>query len=149
MDFELNRRSVLAGAGVLAACAGGYFASRDPRQMGAAFVRGSLPGISIDEASLDLCVEDYLSGLSKTEYLAAKVSWAVMGVEGMASVHPKFATAARNLLTRFLVHSNFFWLKDPRDETIVYRRPVEGVACGNPMANLSPPDPDPWEPVGL
>jgi hypothetical protein len=49
------------------------------------------------------------------------------------------AKLERLLFTFFLVNSNFFRIKDPRAEMIVYySRPV-GSPCASPFTDLSPP----------
>ncbi|MBP2234660.1 hypothetical protein J2Z31_001150 [Sinorhizobium kostiense] len=57
----------------------------------------------------------------------------------MAAVHDRFQPPARYMLTHFLINSNFFLVKDPKAQPIVYASPQPGSACASPFTNLDPP----------
>jgi hypothetical protein len=71
--------------------------------------------------------------------LALGAAWNTAGVDTMAALHPCFEQQARHLLTHFLPGSNFFLVKNPRAQPVVYLSKRAGTACANPFAILEPP----------
>jgi hypothetical protein len=98
-------------------------------------VRDNLPGIALDEASLATFVREILSGdlLRPTlhrlavhvhhaaPWLSARVSKTRHGLEKLE----------RQVLTHFLLGSNFFRVADPKRERIIYYGAA--IACNNPF----------------
>jgi len=98
-------------------------------------VRDNLPDVDLDAASLRTFVTDILA----TERLQRKeVKAAVFADRFMPWLPPNITRARnglegleRNVLTEYLIGSNFFRVPDPRRETIVYSG--LGLACRNPF----------------
>lgn len=134
----ISRRRVLlgtAGAAIVGALAwtplGNYRAGWIER-----VVRDNLPGINLDPASLQTFVT-YMLGHERLQpplvratiladrfvpWLPAHISKARQGLEGLE----------RQVLTEYLIGSNFFRVPDPKRETIIYNGAV--IACRNPFA---------------
>jgi hypothetical protein len=135
---SISRRKVLfgaAGAAVVGALAWtplkNYRASWIEQ-----VVRDNLPGIDLDPDSMQTFV-NYMLGHERLQpplvratifadrfvpWLPAHVSKARAGLEGVE----------RQVLTEYLIGSNFFRVPDPKRETIVFRGAV--IACRNPFA---------------
>jgi hypothetical protein len=142
---ELTRRNVMIGVTALSATAavGGatLLAIADVEAELVAYIRKTLPGVHIEEASVLQCVKDFMvwRQWSSTKKLIAGAAWSVAGVDAMATIDQNFEVAARRAVTLFMTNSNFFDLDDPRSGIVVYEKLGEGAACINPFANLDPP----------
>lgn len=125
-----------------AAAVGGvaWVATSDLKPAGLAFLKRALPGVTIDEKSALVAIDDFMADASTGKRLVLGAAWNTVGVGTMAEVVPRFESPARHLLTQFLLGSNFFHVKDPKAQPIVYTG--IGVACSNPFANLEPPTPE-------
>ncbi len=142
MPEVLTRRNVLIGATALGAAAigGGTWATTsDLKYAVLAFYKRALPGVTIDEKSALAGIDDLVKDWSMAKTLVLQTAWNVAGVDTMAEINGRFKSAARHALTHFLIDSNFFLVKDPRAQPIVYARRPPHAACGNPFANLEPP----------
>lgn len=98
-------------------------------------LRRNLPGVRIDEASLSVFVRDVLAG---NHFRARKRGLSVVAqqyVPWLTMRVPKIRTGLekleRQVLTEYLLGSNFFRVSEPRRETITYYGPA--VACANPF----------------
>jgi hypothetical protein len=161
-----DRRRLLAasvGAIGLGGAGAAWVATRDPKDLVIALVRNALPGVRIEEASVQSFATDYIRGFHRTfspqrwsERLLADVKLhtaeAVRGVVGVGVFAPRgvfggfAAQKTRRALTRFLMNSNFFVLDDPSAELVVYSPPATEI-CRNPFADVRPPraeDITPW-----
>jgi hypothetical protein len=143
MAETFSRRNILIGAAATGATAAGgvtWVATADLRPAGLAFFRRALPGVTIDEKSALVAIDEFVSDWPMAKRLALGAAWNMAGVDTMAAMHPRFEPPARHLLTHFLLGSNFFEVKDPRAQPIVYTGNKIGTPCANPFANLSPPE---------
>ena len=104
-----------------------------------AFYKRALPGVTIDEKSALAGIDEFVSDWSTPKTLVVQTAWNAAGVETMAELNGHFERTARYILTHFLINSNFFHVKDPRAQPIVYVSTPLGTACGNRLANLEPP----------
>ncbi|MDD9942538.1 MAG: hypothetical protein OXU20_15975 [Myxococcales bacterium] len=142
MAPRLSRRHVLIGLGGLgagAAAGTSWAVFGDPSGAVLAFLREVLPGVKLDEASVQTCLRDFTANWSRGKKLAIGTAWRALGVRNTAALHARMEKLERLLLTFFLVNSNFFRVRDPRAETIVYySRPV-GAPCASPFTDFSPP----------
>jgi hypothetical protein len=135
-----RRKFVVAGAaGVIAIGGIGVFARGSFTSSRAAWVeqvvRRNLPGVRVDEPSLANFVRDALAG-DLLEPRARRVAvFAQQAVPWLTVRVPKvrdgLEKAERQVLTAYLLGSNFFRVSDPRQETIMYYGPA--VACANPF----------------
>ena len=142
MPKSLSRREVLIGTAAVGAAAGGgvaWLATADVKPAALAFFKRALPGVAIDEKSAMTCIDDFVADWPLAKRLVLATAWNTAGVDTMAAVHDRFQSPARHLLTHFLINSNFFQVKDPKAQPIVYTRQPPGSACANPFANLDPP----------
>ena len=142
MPEALTRRNVLIGAtafGVAAVGGAAWVATAEFKSAVLAFFKRALPGVTIDEKSALTGIDEFVSDWPTAKRLVLGMAWNTAGVDTMAAVNIRFASAARHMLTHFLINSNFFMVKDPRAQTIVYVSSPPGAACANPFANLDPP----------
>jgi hypothetical protein len=142
MPEALSRRNVLIGAAAVAAAAAGgatWVATAEVKSAALAFFKRALPGVTIDEKSALIAVDEFVAKWATAKRLVLGAAWNTVGVDNMAAIDPRFEPPARHLLTHFLLGSNFFQVKDPRAQPIVYVGRPPGSACGNPFANLEPP----------
>ena len=106
-------------------------------------VRRHLQGIVLDEASLQTFVREVLESTMLDTKHQLFYSTFKTATEWLASVVPILGAASehieRQVLTRYLVGSNFFRIPDPRRATIIYFG--DSPACGNPFASLGPAEP--------
>lgn len=143
--FSSSRRRLLiaAGAGVLACGALGtwswnLYANGRARWIEQA-VRNNLPGITLDEPSLALFVRDTLASESMQSQrrrlgIVAETILPWM-TKHMSVIHQAVAITERQVLSDFLLGSNFFRVSDPRRETITYYGRT--LACANPFVRRS------------
>jgi hypothetical protein len=141
---ELNRRTLLlGGAGAIGLSAGGAFLWNRYSQSRASWVedvvRRNLPGVVLDEPSLQAFVRDVLSGDLLQPHLYRIAIFAQQATPWITARVPKVRDGLekleRRVLTEYLLGSNFFRVEDSRRETIVYLGPA--VACSNPFATLA------------
>jgi hypothetical protein len=139
----LSRRHVIVGATAIgAATIGGgtiLLATADAKAALLGFFKRSLPGVTIDTPSANACIDAFMTRWSTMDRRIVSTLWQTVGVEMMAESNRKFETASRLALTQLLVNSNFFQVRDPRAEPIVYVDKPPNAACTNPFANLDPP----------
>jgi hypothetical protein len=138
----LTRRTVLIGASAFGAAALGgvaWVATADIKSAVLAFFKRALPGVTIDERSAFASIDAFASDWPMAKRLVLGAAWNTAGVDTMAAINARFESAARHMLTYFLINSNFFQAKDPRAQPIVYVANPPGTACANPFANLDPP----------
>jgi hypothetical protein len=143
MAAKFSRRTILIGAtaGAAAVAGGAYwFATSEFRSSALAYLKRSLPGVPIDEESAIACIEDFAASKPLFKSAALRSGWSIAGVENMSELNTQFQHQERFFLTYFLLNSNFFYEDDPKAQSIVYATPPKIVACGNPFANLDPPD---------
>lgn len=137
--FSTSRRRVLIGAGLFGCAAvgaaGWSYSERNRAQWIEAVIRDNLPGIALDEPSLQRFVRETLdsplmnsqrrrlgiAAQSQAPWLARRIRAIDEGVE----------ITERLVLTSFLTGSNFFRVSDPTHETIEYYGAAP--ACGNPF----------------
>jgi len=141
MPKSLSRREVLIGTaavGVAAASGVAWGVTADIKAAVLAFFKRALPGVTIDEKSAMTCIDDFVAGWPLAKRLVLSTAWNTVGVDTMAAVHDRFQPPARYMLTHFLINSNFFLVKDPKAQPIVYTSPQPGSACASPFTNLDP-----------
>ena len=142
MSEALSRRNVLIGtAAVGVAAVGGvtWVATTEVKSAALAFFKRALPGVTIDEKSALIAIDEFVEKWTTAKRLVLGAAWNTAGVDTMAAINAQFEPPARHLLTHFLIGSNFFEVKDPRAQPIVYVGRPPNAACGNPFANLDPP----------
>lgn len=100
-------------------------------------VRGSLPGVDIDNESFKTFVEHMLSSermrqvqVKATVFADQFIPWLPARV---AKAREGLVGLERHVLTEYLLGSNFFRVSDPRQTRIVYQGPA--LACANPFIN--------------
>lgn len=153
-----RRRLFLAGgaAAGIGALGLAWIGFASPKDLVFALLQHALPGVRLDRDSVGLCAEDALAQLnaqfrgdggqrasSLLKLKAVRALSQVFGVGGVAELGPVQERAeeiTRIAITQLLPHSNFFEVADPSAETIYYYRPEPNAACGNPFANISPPE---------
>ena len=136
--FSPTRRRLLIGGGIAITGVGlrswGRYGNA-PAVWVERVVRDNLPGIAFDEASLAAFVREILSGEllrpalhrfavhthHAAPWLSARMSKTREGLEKLE----------RQVLTQFLLGSNFFHVADPKRETITYSG--SAIACNNPF----------------
>jgi hypothetical protein len=135
-----RRRFMLAGAaGAIAIGGAGVFSWNSFSGSRAAWVeqvvRRNLPGVHLDERSLANFIRDALAGdllrprARKVAVFAHQTApWLTVRVP---QVRDGLEKTERQVLTAYLLGSNFFRVNDPREETITYYGPA--VACANPF----------------
>ena len=104
-------------------------------------VRENLPGIDLDAVSLQTFIKDMLA----SERMQRKVVKATVFADRFVPWLPAHVAKARNgleglerqVLTEYLIGSNFFRVPDPKREKIVYSGMI--VACRNPFTYSSHP----------
>ena len=142
MPEALSRRNVLIGTAAVGAVAVGgvtLVATAEVKSAALAFFKRALPGVTIDEKSALVAIEEFVADWPLAKRLVLGAAWNTAGIDTMAAMTPRFEPPARHLLTHFLLGSNFFLVKDPRAQPIVYLGNRAGTACANPFANLDPP----------
>lgn len=141
--MRITRRRFLAGSAAAVAVGGtgtAWWSTRDSQR--AAWiedvVRRNLPGVALDEPSLQIFVRTTLASelfASRKRRLAfaahQSVPWLVAR---MPRARERIALLERMVLTEYLLGSNFF-RSDPRHEVIVFHG--RAVACANPFASLA------------
>jgi hypothetical protein len=140
--FSTSRRRMLigAGAGVLVcATASWSYSERNRARWIEQVIRSNLPGITFDEASLTRFVMETLRSLPMQSTrrrmgiaASSQASWLTRRIR---SVEQGMDLTERQVLTSFLMGSNFFRVSEPTRETIVYYGPAPG--CGNPFVRYS------------
>ncbi|MGE3141908.1 MAG: hypothetical protein AB7L65_01185 [Hyphomonadaceae bacterium] len=139
----ITRRRILAAggaAGAVALGAGVWAVTANPTDILFHHYQRLLPGVRLDEASTRAAIDDFLADhISAPKLKVVAAAWRTFGVGSMQNANAQFDIFTRQAFTYFLTNSNFFLLGDPRAEPIVYTKPVIGMACGNPFADLSPP----------
>jgi hypothetical protein len=144
-SFSRSRRRLLIGAGAGAvACAGaaGVVWSSSERNRARwieQVIRSNLPGITIDEASLARFVQETLTSPSMQSTRRrlgiaadAQVPWLTRRIH---RVEQGVEITERQVLTNFLIGSNFFRVSEPERETIVYYGGIP--ACSNPFVRYT------------
>jgi hypothetical protein len=139
--FSVSRRKVLIGAGAGALVLGtvgslswNRFADHRARWV-EKVVRSNLPGVTVDEPSLAVFVSNILDGgLLKSSARKASL-FAEQALPWLTARIPRVRTGLetieRQVLTEYLLGSNFFRVADPKRETIAYYGPA--AACANPF----------------
>lgn len=141
----LSRRRflIVAVGGAVAAGALGIVAV-DQSKSGRALwvervVRRNLPGVMLDEASLSIFVRSVLDGHLVRSRVHRAAILAQRTVPWLTSRVPKaregLVGLERRVLTEYLIGSNFFRVRDPKRELIVYSGSL--TACANPFATFT------------
>lgn len=140
-----SRRLLLLGgmAGLATAgIAGTYTLERHPARRAAwveDVVRRHLPGVRLDEESLAAFVQKVLESdlfEPKKNRLAAFANRTVPALAGrVRPLRRQLAQLERQVLSEFLLGSNFFRVADPARETIVHSGRFP--ACDNPFARFT------------
>ena len=138
--FSPGRRNILIGAASAAALGIFGAAAWSPmRNYRASWVervvRDNLPGIELDPSSL----QTFVSYMLEHERLRPALIRATIFADRFIPWLPAHISKARDglaglerqVLTEFLIGSNFFRVSDPKRETIVYHGAV--LACINPF----------------
>jgi hypothetical protein len=140
--FSRSRRRLLIASGTVA-CAGVAFGAwsyseRNRAQWIEQVIRSNLPGVALDEPSLQKFIRDTLAGTamqSQRRRLGivahTRVPWLARRIR---SLDEGVELSERQVLTDFLMGSNFFRVTEPRQETITYYGALP--ACGNPFATF-------------
>ena len=102
-------------------------------------VRRNLPGVMIDEASLATFVQTVLEGDLLRSHVHRAAVFAQRAAPWLTSRVPKVREGLegleRRVLTEYLIGSNFFRVRDPKRELIVYSGALN--ACANPFATFT------------
>ncbi|MET0659175.1 MAG: hypothetical protein ABW110_13570 [Steroidobacteraceae bacterium] len=117
---------------------GSRFAASKARWIEAA-VRKNLPGVALDEPSLARFIATVESSSmidSRSQALAVFVARGAPWItQRIPRVQRALETRERQVLTKYLLGSNFFQVGDPRRELIVWSGTP--VACGSPWASVA------------
>lgn len=136
-----GRRNLLIASGTLVTAAAGGAAWVGSRLDGneawiEATVRKHLPGVELDPESLQAFVKRFASS---RHFREREQSIAILIDQGSSAVARRITKANRRLerlerlvVSEYLSGSNFFYVADPRQETIFHTGPMP--ACGNPFA---------------
>jgi len=139
-DSPTRRKLLVASAGVATLGAAGavWVGSRydGPQAWIEAVIRRNLPGIRLDPASLAKFVAEFAA---RREVNGRSASTAMLLDQTVPALTRRVAKAQRQVerlerrvVTEYLIGSNFFRVRDPRAEVIVYAGAIP--ACGNPFA---------------
>ena len=143
MTHSIQRRGFLVGgAAAIASASVGFVWLRGAFSSQAWIedvVRSNLPGIKLDETSF----REFVVAMSRHDWFAPSSHRAAIAVDRtvpwiaarVPQVREGLEKLERRVLTEFLIGSNFFRVRDPRAETIVYYGPA--IACSNPFATLT------------
>jgi hypothetical protein len=142
--FNLSRRQVMAGGLALTALSaiGGYVAIADAQDFFTAMLHSELPGVKIGDATIRAFTSDAMKGRHSTFAPKLKVLSMASRVIGYRGVTAMLARSSgyeqfrRELLTQFLLTTDFFTLSDPTARELTYLGPTLG--CGNPFAQFKP-----------
>jgi hypothetical protein len=142
--FNLSRRQMMAGGLSVAALSaiGGYLASADTHDFFTAMLHSELPGVKISDATIRAFTSDAMKGRHSTFAPKLKVlsmASRVVGDRGVTAILARssaYEKFRRELLTQFLLSTDFFTLHDPTARELTYLGPT--VACGNPFARFEP-----------
>lgn len=142
---RLSRRGFLVAGGLCAVGAGvaGTAVWTSFRDSRAAWVedviRRNLPGVTIDEASLQTFVSEMVSHDWLQPQMHRLSVFAQQTVPWVTARIPKardgLEKLERRVLTEFLIGSNFFRVSDPKQETISYYG--QATACPNPFVTFT------------
>jgi hypothetical protein len=141
--FRLSRRQTLVGGLALATIGTGtaYVGSANANDFFRAMVHSELPGVKVSDATIRAVAEEAVAGLPphyRTTLRVLSMGCRMVGYGAvMATVgHSfKFQHFRREMLTRFLLTTDFFQLPDPRAAEVRY---VGGtMVCGNPFAQFA------------
>jgi hypothetical protein len=100
-------------------------------------VQRTLPGVTLDPKSMRQFADDFMAAenasitsLGKWRLVATVDE--VLGPDGLATLglDAQLESARRRALTLLLANSNFFALREPRSEPVVYK---ERTVCGIPF----------------
>jgi hypothetical protein len=142
-----SRRNLLlggAGVGVTTLGVGGYAAAASEFDFFKAMLRAELPGVIISDESIRIFSQDAMSRRNDDfgpKLKAISAMTRVLGfkaVADMLSDNHTFEKFHRDVLTKFLLGSNFFMLPDPTAEEVLYIGPP-GACAANPFAQFEPP----------
>jgi hypothetical protein len=127
--------AALAGLGALKVSGAGSWSGRRWAQD---VIRAHLPDIEIDATSLEAFAHEAAQDLPALSRFSvqAETGWLrLAGWLGLRVATPEqLEQVERQLITRFLIGSNFFQLDDPRRARVVYASHPK--ACGNPFATF-------------
>jgi hypothetical protein len=158
-EFLTTRRRLVWGAGAAVgagAVGAAWVGAADPKDLVFGLVQRALPGVRLDHESVRQCAADVFARIKAQSHgrpvqrLASVLKLKgvhalsqLLGVGRVASLGPfeeRTEEITRMAVSLLLTNSNFFAVADPTAETIYYTPPVRNSACGNPLANLGPPD---------
>jgi hypothetical protein len=145
-QFSSGRRKLLIGSAAGVAVLGVFGAASWGRlknyraEWVEQVVRGSLPGVELDPASLKTFIEYVLTTdrmkpapVKATVFADQFIPWLPAQV---AKARDGLIGLERYVLTEYLIGSNFFRVPDPKREIITYTGAI--VACRNPFVYSSP-----------
>jgi hypothetical protein len=141
--LRFSRRQTLVGGLALAAMGTGtaYVGSSDANDFFRAMVHHELPGVKVNDATIRAFTEDATSGLSPRNRATVRVLSMRCRIVGYGAISAalgqsfKFQRFRREMLTRFLLATDFFQLPDPKAAELHYVG--EPIACGNPFAKFA------------
>jgi hypothetical protein len=136
---KLSRRVFVfgtIGAGAAVGMASLGVATGDEKVFVIRLVQRTLPGVTLDPRSMPQFADDFIAseGASNIKWrLAASVD-EVLGPDALAKLglDAQVEGARVRALTFLLANSNFFALREPRSEPVVY---VKRTVCGIPFRN--------------
>jgi hypothetical protein len=140
--IRISRRQAIGGGlGIAALAAGGvYVAAGEPYDFFNAMLRSSLPGVKLSEKTVRAFTADVMQGRNPDFYVKFEGllrTYRVIGYHGVTAALGDswaFERFYRDMLSFFLVSTNFFDLADPTSGEVKY----VGFppACGNPFAQF-------------
>ncbi len=147
-----RRRLLLGGTAAVAVSAGGFVWFSDPRTLIIDIVEHALPGVRFETASLNQFADDFLDDwkgpdpgpatTSRVKFAAAASRLVGMGTLNAFGQFETSEGFGRDVVTSFLLSSNFFDVDDPRSSSVVYTRRAPGTPCrSTPWGDVSPPTP--------
>ncbi len=148
MTSRLTRRNLLIGGAVAAVLPVGLvgshaLATRSGIVMG--YLRGQFPGLAISDTNLQGFASEFLDryGLDFTPWYAQETLFAMLDNPALAAraparIQPEFEKLTRELVTKFLLSTDFFGAAEQRPERTTYLGFIDpyASACSNPLAKL-------------
>lgn len=140
--LKISRRQAIAGGACVAALGAGgvYVASAEPYDFFNALLRAHLPGVKFGEETVRAFTADAMQGRNPDFYVKLEGLLRIYRVVGYGGVEAALGSSwayerfYRDMLTLFLICTDFFSLDDPTSREIKYIGYPS--ACGNPFAEF-------------
>jgi len=140
--MKISRRQAIAGGAAVAALGAGgvYVAAAEPADFFGALLHTHLPGVKISEETVRAFTADAMQGRNPDFYVKLEGLlriYRVVGYDGLEAALGSswgYERFYRDMLTLFLICTNFFSLDDPTSGELEYIGYPQ--ACGNPFAEF-------------